>query len=312
MNDADSPLTHPHRTGLRPDPRPRRAPGEAVSGGFPASGAAGADGLTLWWLGQAGFALRHRERLVLVDPYLSDTLARKYRGTLFPPTRMHPAPVRPEDIRGVGTVLCTHGHTDHMDPGTIRELLPHNDPRFVVPRAERARALERGVPPGRLTGTTAGERITLDGITVEPVPAAHEDLEQDGNGDHRFLGYVLGIGGARIYHSGDCVPYQGQAELLRDLRVDLALLPVNGRDAHRTGNGVPGNFTVREAAELCERASIPHLLCHHFGLFDFNTVDPARIREELRGSATSVSWTVPSVGQAYVLTPGEAATQEIR
>jgi L-ascorbate metabolism protein UlaG (beta-lactamase superfamily) len=295
--DPDAP------TGTRPAGPLRQVPGELASGTFPAPAGTHPEELTLWWLGQAGFALRHRDVLVLIDPYLSDTLADKYRGRLFPHIRMHPAPVAPHDIRGVTAVLCTHGHTDHMDPGTIRALRQHNDCRYVVPRAESARALERGVPAHGLTGTTAGEHIELDGIAVDPVPAAHERLEQDEHGDHRFLGYVLTIGGMRVYHSGDCVPYDGQAELLRDLDIDLALLPVNGRDAYRTENGVPGNFTVGEAAGLCELAGIPNLLCHHFGLFDFNTVDPDHARGQLRDRASSLSWTVPGVGLAYALTP---------
>ncbi|MGP3991964.1 MBL fold metallo-hydrolase [Streptomyces sp. 3N207] len=307
MNPNGHPAAH---TGARPTRLLRQVPGEAASGAFPAPAGTRPDELTLWWLGQAGFALRHRDVLVLIDPYLSDTLADKYRGRLFPHIRMHPAPVAPDTIRGVTAVLCTHGHTDHMDPGTIRALRPHNDCRYVVPRAESARALERGVPAGRLTGTTAGEHIELDGIAVEPVPAAHEQLQQDERGDHRFLGYVLTIGGIRVYHSGDCVPYDGQAELLRDRDIDLALLPVNGRDTYRTQNGVPGNFTVAEAAGLCERAGIPNLLCHHFGLFDFNTVDPDRARDQLRDRPSALSWTVPSVGSAYALTTRDATVRD--
>lgn len=284
----------------------RRLPfaGTPLPGAFPRPAAADAGDVTLWWLGQAGFAVRHGDRLLLIDPYLSESLAEKYRGRLFPHTRMHPSPVGPEELRGVTDVLCTHAHTDHMDPWTIHGLLRYNEPRFVVPLAERERAHERGVPAGHTTCARAGDPIDLDGITIGPVPAAHEHLEWDDRGNHRFLGYVLTVAGLRIYHSGDCVPYDGQPELLRELRIDLALLPVNGRDAHRRDNGVPGNFTAREAAELCEAAGIPYLLCHHFGLFDFNTVDAGHLRDELNRHATSLRWTVPQVGDAFVVTPG--------
>ncbi|MDR3211754.1 MAG: hypothetical protein LBU79_07550, partial [Planctomycetota bacterium] len=39
--------------------------------------------LYLYWLGQAGFAIRSPETLILVDPYLSDFLAKKYRNAHF-------------------------------------------------------------------------------------------------------------------------------------------------------------------------------------------------------------------------------------
>lgn len=38
------------------------------------------DAVSVWWLGQAGFCLRWRGLRIAVDPYLSDSLARKYAG----------------------------------------------------------------------------------------------------------------------------------------------------------------------------------------------------------------------------------------
>jgi L-ascorbate metabolism protein UlaG (beta-lactamase superfamily) len=35
--------------------------------------------LSFWWLGQAGFAFQFMDTLNLIDPYLSDCLAEKYR-----------------------------------------------------------------------------------------------------------------------------------------------------------------------------------------------------------------------------------------
>lgn len=80
---------------------------------------------------------------------------------------------------------------------------------------------------------------------------------------------------ARASTTPATAPWAGQVERLRDLAVDVALLPVNGRDAHRLAHGVPGNFTFAEAVALCAGAGIRTLVPHHWGMFDFNTVDPA-------------------------------------
>jgi L-ascorbate metabolism protein UlaG (beta-lactamase superfamily) len=256
---------------------------------------------TLWWLGQAGFALRHAGGTLLVDPYLSDTLAEKYAGTTFPHVRLHEPPVEAAALRGIGLVLHTHAHTDHLDPGTVSAVLAENRPEFVAPRARREVALQRHVPADRLHAVSDGESLTVGGAAVHVVPAAHEKLETDELGDHVFLGYVVEVGGVRVYHSGDCAPYAGQADLLRELDIDVALLPVNGRDEHRLSHGVPGNFTVDEAVALCREAGIPALVCHHFGLFDFNTVDPGGLATRLAEIAGDLEWTVPAVGSAYQL-----------
>ena len=230
----------------------------------------------VYWLGQAGFVLAHGSTRVVIAPYLSDHLARKYAGKEFPHRRMAPAPIAPAELLGVSLILCTHRHSDHMDPETLPLLAGANpEARVVVPAAERARALALGVPERQIDAIDAGQRLLAGGVNVEAVPSAHEQLTQDAEGRCVFLGYAIGLGGLTLYHSGDCVPYPGLAERVRRLRVDVALLPVNGRDAYRASRGVPGNFHAAEAAELCASAGVAVLVGHHFGMFEFNTVDPA-------------------------------------
>ena len=264
------------------------------------------------WLGQAGFLLRWGDVRLAIDPYLSDSLAVKYRGTRFPHRRMMPLPIAPWDVKPLDAVFCTHSHSDHMDPDTLAPLAAANPAcRIVVPRSARGTALERGVPAERLIAADAGESGTLSGgVCWYALASAHEQLATDAAGQQRFLGYVIEFGGLRIYHSGDCVPYPGLAAELRRRAVHVAILPVNGRDAQRTAAGIPGNFTFDEAVELCRQAGIDSLLVCHFGMFDFNTVDEAWLDERIAALARPPQCVRPCVASAYELQPRRDASSD--
>lgn len=264
-------------------------------------------GAAFCWLGQAGFLIEQAGLRIVIDAYLSDSLALKYAGTRFPHKRMMPPPVAPSELTGIDWLLCTHGHTDHMDPGTIGPLLSANpEARVLAPRAEAARARERGVPDQRLVLIDAGEARDLGGVTVTAVPAAHEELRRTEDG-YLFLGYVLEGAGVTLWHSGDTIPWPGQVEWLLPFRVDVALLPVNGRDALRAANGVPGNLTLEEAVALTDAIGAPAMVAHHFGLFDFNTIDPSDARRRLAGLVHRADVQLAETGLAWDVHPAQKA-----
>jgi len=253
------------------------------------------------WLGQAGFLFRWNDVRLAIDPYLSDSLAAKYRGARFAHRRMMPTPIAPQDVAPLDVVFCTHAHTDHMDPETLAPLAAANPAcRFVVPRSVVETAVERGVPADRIVAADAGEDGKLPGcVGWRAVASAHEDLAVDASGRHRFLGYVVDFDGLRIYHSGDCVPYPSLAAELRRLAVHGAILPVNGRDEFRASAGIPGNFTFDEAVQLCRQAGIGAMLACHFGMFEFNTVDAAWLDEQIASLAGMPQCVRPRGGAAY-------------
>jgi L-ascorbate metabolism protein UlaG (beta-lactamase superfamily) len=252
----------------------------------------------LQWLGQAGFLLEFEDQTVVIDPYLSDSLAQKYAGSIFEHARMYTAPVDPNELK-CDLVICTHRHTDHMDGQTLDALASANPGvRICVPRAEVEHARTIGIDPERIIEMSVGTTLEpLVGLSITPIPAAHERLSTDARGEHRFLGVVISTPDYCTYHSGDCVPYDGLIGYLKDAEIDIALLPVNGRDSYRLRNGVPGNFWIDEALELCDEAGIPTLVGHHFGLFDFNTVPPELLDRAAAKSPTNVTWIRPELTQ---------------
>lgn len=256
----------------------------------------------MWWLGQAGFAVRYGDKAFLIDPYLSDSLAIKYEGKLFAHRRMMPTPVEPATLKGVDWVFCTHRHTDHMDPETLRPLSHNGDCRFLVPCAVLDHALNTiGLEAHSTSCINVGRSLSLGrDMELHAVPSAHEEEMINSKGEHHFLGYLLKLGNIRIYHSGDCIPYKGLEEYLEDLKPDIALLPVNGRDAHRLSHNVPGNFHYDEAVRLCRRTGISYLIPHHFGMFDFNTVEPTDLLKKIKNTHPAVHPVLPRVNQAMV------------
>jgi L-ascorbate metabolism protein UlaG (beta-lactamase superfamily) len=257
----------------------------------------------LWWLGQSGFAVRHGSGSFLIDPYLSNSLAKKYAGTTFPHVRMMPIPVAPELVSDVDLVLCTHRHADHMDPETLGVISRNECVRFVVPSAVVSHAVEKtGLDPRRIIPINAGETVEPSpGIRIAAVPAAHEELEMNDQGAYAALGYVIHVNGiVSVYHSGDCVPYDALNSWLGKVgKIDVGILPVNGRDAQRTAAGVLGNFTFDEALAVFADVHFQQMIVAHFGMFHFNTVDPMWLRRRISQTKNEGKVLVPEVDVAY-------------
>ena len=237
------------------------------------------DGFRLWWLGQSGFLVQHQGRHLLLDPYLSESLTKKYAATDKPHVRITRRAVDPERLDFVDAVTSSHTHTDHLDAETLGPLWRAN-PRLelVIPEANRSFVAERlGCPPNWPVGLDDGNEVRLAGFQITAVPAAHEQIERDAGGRCRHLGYVVRFGSFSLYHPGDCVPYEGQVERLRPFAIDLALLPINGRAPERR---VPGNFTGPEAAQLAHAMGARLLVPCHYDMFEFNTASPAAMVAE--------------------------------
>ncbi len=238
--------------------------------------AANADraGFHLWWLGQSGYLIQWQGKHLLIDPYLSDSLTKKYATTDKPHIRMTERVIAPERLDFIDIVSSSHNHTDHLDGDTLTPLMAANpELTLIIPTANRAFVAQRIQSDINFPiGLNAGESITLAaGFTVHGIPAAHNELEKDEAGNCKFMGYVFQFGSYSLYHSGDTLWREEIISALKPFDLDMAILPINGNKPERR---VAGNLNAKEAVALGKQIKAKCVIPCHYDMFTFNTVAP--------------------------------------
>jgi L-ascorbate metabolism protein UlaG (beta-lactamase superfamily) len=251
----------------------------------------------LWWLGQSGFLLQWNHIHVLIDPYLSDSLTKKYEGTEKPHIRMCDRVIAPGKLTFIDIVTSSHNHTDHLDTETLIPLINANPGiSFIIPEANREFVTQRIKKPADFPiGLNDNQSVDIKGIRFTGVPAAHNELDRDDMGRCRYMGYIIEIGGKKIYHSGDTLLFNGMPGFLAPFEVDLALLPINGSDPSR---GVAGNLNSEEAVWLAKSIGAKLTIPCHYDMFTFNTADVSVFKTAADQNGLN----------NVVLTPGESLT----
>lgn len=110
-----------------------------------------------------------------------------------------------QDLAVLKFVLLTHGHKDHYDVELIRHLreLPI---RWVVPDFLIDRFIsETDMTMEKIISIQAGQRIHIEGITIEAFTGLHWDDE--GKTGCHSLGYYVDTGNRRLLIPGDVREY---------------------------------------------------------------------------------------------------------
>jgi L-ascorbate metabolism protein UlaG (beta-lactamase superfamily) len=223
--------------------------------------ASGGD-ITIAPITHASVQIIHGPHVILVDPW---------GETPPPPPGVTPDPAmaavrlaRFAKLKPPSLILVTDIHADHFDQHVI-DSLKTPATRVVAPAAVKL--------PGATTMAN-GDTQTIDGVTIEAVamynlergPQAGQLYHAKGRGN----GYVVTVGGKRLYFAGDT---ECTAEMKALKNIDVAFLPMN----------LPYTMTPAEAAE-CARAFKPKVVYP----YHYRGQDPKTFEAALAGTGIEV------------------------
>lgn len=143
-------------------------------------------------------------------------------------------------------ILITHEHGDHLDAKAISHL--EKEGTILITNEASSKILGKG------TVMKNGDQLTpVDYMAIEAVPAYNTTPGREKfHPRHRDNGYVLTLGGTRIYIAGDT---EDIPELKDRKDIDIAFLPVNQ----------PYTMTVPQAIHAAEMFSPKVLYPYHYG-----------------------------------------------
>ena len=203
------------------------------------------------WLTQAGLLFDTGKIKIMVDPYLSNSVAEQ-----LDPEKYRRIPVE-ESIFDVepDMLLITHDHLDHLDPETLERVLGREGAKITVLAGENAyRKLVKFGGKHNYVLLTPHSVWSEGGVTVYSVHAEHSD--------RTAVGFIIDDGSDTFYVSGDTVYNYDVIDDVLDLvedGVSYAFLPING-----VGNNMNAQDAADFAYEIGARCAVPL----HYGLFD--------------------------------------------
>lgn len=157
-----------------------------------------------------------------------------------------------EGVPQADLVLITHEHGDHCSPSDVAKIA--GPETVIVTNAASAKKLKR--PKEQVRVVEPGDSLSISGIRLEAVPAYNLDkFRSPGKPFHPqeagHVGFIITVGGQRIYHAGDT----DNIPEMDGLEVDIALLPVSGTYV----------MTAPEAAEAARRIGPKIAIPMHYG-----------------------------------------------
>jgi L-ascorbate 6-phosphate lactonase len=234
----------------------------------------------LWFLGQAGYIIRSSGKTVIIDPYLSDSVARKSPDF----TRAYPPPMAPQELEA-DVILVTHDHLDHLDPDTLCAYEHKETTMFVAPRLAAKKLVSIGIPENNVQIIDSGEESVVDGLKIRGIYAIPNDPAVIDTAGYR----VEFENGRNFYHTSDT----GFSDVyLKSVpQSEILLVCINGRY---------GNLNIEQACRITVRVKPKIAIPNHYDVMKLNSEDPELFRKAMNKEHPDIGVEILKVMQPFI------------
>jgi L-ascorbate metabolism protein UlaG (beta-lactamase superfamily) len=201
------------------------------------------NGVSFHWLGHDGYRMAAGGKTIYIDPYQLGKAQHNKNDA---------------DI-----VLISHNHYDHLSMDDLKHVIGKNT---VVVAAKECLDQLKGAGAAEVKGVAPGDKVTVQGVPIEAVAAYNTNKKFHPKADNK-VGFVVTIGGMRIYHTGDT----DDISEMSAVKPDVALVPVSGTYV----------MTAEEAAKAVNEKIKPKKLAipMHYGSIVGSEKDAATFKQ---------------------------------
>jgi L-ascorbate metabolism protein UlaG (beta-lactamase superfamily) len=157
------------------------------------------DNLAIGYVGHASVLVKMTGTFILTDPTFFDRIGVSLGPLTVGPRRLVRPALPLERVPKLSAVVITHAHFDSLDLPSL-EALP-KDTTLVAPT--NCRDLLGGLGFRQYVELAWGERVIVDGVTIEAVQVAHWGARYPWGMARGYNGYVFSKDGVRVLFASD-------------------------------------------------------------------------------------------------------------
>ena len=210
------------------------------------------------FLGQAGLLFRANDKLVLVDPYLSNSVSK------VQPQNKRRQPIDEKYLSYTPDIIViTHNHLDHYDKETLVHYLNSEKcVKVLAPTSVFYDIKKEFLVSNEYILFDNGTSVSIDNLVFTAVKAVHSD--------EYAIGVIIQSDGKSYYVTGDTLYSEQVFNSLPNKKFTAVFLPINGKGS---------NMNVVDAEKFVNRLKVKKVVPIHFGMFDNMTGSELKIKK---------------------------------